>query len=534
MSSRRRRRSSSRGRFSALFQAPARVGRSVSRKIKSTWKSFSKRLQIWRKKRANARKRLKGNIFKNWRRLGKRIRQPRWRHFLKGLPPILLAGAMFGTFLFYRNELSTRTQKYQQVAKASLDQDNFDLSHLAYERLCLDFPTNPEYRFGLAMSSLGKKDIQGCESILEEIAPLESPGYYQAHLFLANLYMQPSNRTPGNLLRAENHLLRALQTNQAGSVASVTLAQLYRITNRDNLAERYLKDVESSNPQASLLLAQLYRDQKMPEQSRTYAIRARDNFMGFVRENPNNSTKRLELAEAYNMLGQYPDSYETLRGITSEEDDPQRKIMLERTLSLWIDDSKVCLMKRLDLIEEGLRLNPESVRFLEKLVEASRAEGEGGDKARKQLDSLMKAGGPNLPMVYLVLGIDAQKRNLLNESRAFLEKGFGDNPRMPEVANNLAWLLTQGENPDLLRALTLTNEAIKRSPRDLRIRDTRGQILAKMGRWKEALEDLEPCVPVFPNDPALHKTLAEVYGKLNMPEPAKAHDRIAKALAVKP
>ena len=101
-------------------------------------------------------------------------------------------------------------------------------------------------------------------------------------------------------------------------------------------------------------------------------------------------------------------------------------------------------------------------------------------------------------------------------------------PQTPAIANNLAWVLASSEPADLPRALELSNLAIERAPRDLNFRDTRGRIYVKMGRLKEALNDLEAALTAAPDDAQLHRALAEVYGHLGLSDMAAEHKRLAE------
>src|SRR5262249_58618903 len=117
------------------------------------------------------------------------------------------------------------------------------------------------------------------------------------------------------------------------------------------------------------------------------------------------------------------------------------------------------------------------------------------------------------------------------EARVDLEQAFKLAPDLPAVANNLAWLLANDSRPDLPRALELVNVALKHSPKELNFRDTRGRILAKLGRWQEALEDLEAALPGSPNNPGLHRALADAYEHLGDPAMAAKHRGLAEEKA---
>ena len=72
---------------------------------------------------------------------------------------------------------------------------------------------------------------------------------------------------------------------------------------------------------------------------------------------------------------------------------------------------------------------------------------------------------------------------------------------------------------------------MQRQPERPNFRDTRGQILAKMGRWKEALVDLEIALRAMVGNRGLHRALAEVYQHLDQPSLAAEHRRIAERKA---
>jgi predicted Zn-dependent protease len=103
-------------------------------------------------------------------------------------------------------------------------------------------------------------------------------------------------------------------------------------------------------------------------------------------------------------------------------------------------------------------------------------------------------------------------------------------PESPEIANNLAWVLAHRNPPDFPRAIELIDAAIEAHPDSLVLRDTRGRILAKSGRWKEALDELVPCMPVMKDKADYHDVLAEVYEHLGFSDRAEEHQQWAQRL----
>jgi tetratricopeptide (TPR) repeat protein len=70
------------------------------------------------------------------------------------------------------------------------------------------------------------------------------------------------------------------------------------------------------------------------------------------------------------------------------------------------------------------------------------------------------------------------------------------------------------KSPDLENELKLANAAIEKSPGDVSAKVNRGRILAKLGRWKDALPDLEEGYKADPKDAGVLEALVETYTKL--------------------
>jgi len=138
------------------------------------------------------------------------------------------------------------------------------------------------------------------------------------------------------------------------------------------------------------------------------------------------------------------------------------------------------------------------------------------------LRSLLTQGQGNAG-AHFALGLDAWVRGDTDAARIHLEQAARLAPTGPAIANNLAWVLAHGPNPDLSRALSLVELALDRQPRDPQYRGTRGSILVRLGRWKDALPDLETALTKDPNDRDLHGDLAVVYERLGLPDMAAGH-----------
>jgi predicted Zn-dependent protease len=84
--------------------------------------------------------------------------------------------------------------------------------------------------------------------------------------------------------------------------------------------------------------------------------------------------------------------------------------------------------------------------------------------------------------------------------------------------------------PELEQAFTLIEPVVKLLPSDARVLDTRGNILVKLKRYQEGVNDLEKALRTQKDDPQTHAALAEAYDALNIPDLAERHRREAERL----
>jgi tetratricopeptide (TPR) repeat protein len=113
-------------------------------------------------------------------------------------------------------------------------------------------------------------------------------------------------------------------------------------------------------------------------------------------------------------------------------------------------------------------------------------------------------------------------------ARRLLERVVAADPEHAVAWNNLAWALSKEPGQDLDRALAAVNEALERRPEEFRFRETRGQILVALGRWDEAVGDLEFALNGMPDAADVHGALATAYERLGQTDLATIHRQQAE------
>jgi Tfp pilus assembly protein PilF len=72
---------------------------------------------------------------------------------------------------------------------------------------------------------------------------------------------------------------------------------------------------------------------------------------------------------------------------------------------------------------------------------------------------------------------------------------------------------------------------VDKYPNEPDVRNTRGTILVKLGRWEEGVKDLEFALPQLRVKGQTHASLALAYRNLGMSQLAAEHERLARELS---
>lgn len=456
-----------------------------------------------------------------------------YRALFESVPAIAAATAMIVMMvLVFRLSAEENIEAYKNALMEGPTAQSPAAAILILERLSLLDPDQPEYRYHWALALRLQGHPERAASLLSSIAPLDRAGYVPAHLVLAQRLLDNQPK-PDSLRIAEIHLRRALERQPDSEDALSMLGQLYFAQGKYKDAERYLLQVVIARPELSLCLAQLYSALGNKPSMEVNARRAQKYFRERVDASVDDHSARMNWARMTLLLGDGPNAIAILQDGLRLSGDPTYRRALGQAYVAWADAlvkmGNANVGQCLALLEQGIRHDYTNPALIDRLLVLCRAKEPEAGKVRGTLRQLL-AEGVAVSTVNLILGADARERGRLEEARQHFERAFALAPEMPIVINNLAWSLAFSENPDLQRSLGLIESALQRWPNQLNFRETRGQILIKLGRWKEALSDLEAALPALPQNQALHQALAETYRNLNMPEMAETHAGKAKSL----
>lgn len=450
------------------------------------------------------------------------------------------AVAMASVFGFVAVEASWQgrddiVQRYQVAARQAAEDGQSQRAEFLerkLEQLGVDTRRNA---YLAAIRQEDEGDLQDAYERMSALAPSDRVGYTAAHAWLAHHLaideeLVPEMDKKERLTLAEKHL----DLLHEQEIRSVGLAQLrafvYSQSGRNKQAEEALRPFASEqiSPAAARLrlLATLRDTEAAKEQARA--------FLRLLERERRSGPLQGEMYEAWLLAAELTDDAQQLElAITSwlkaEPEEERPRVLLgalrrEQTQDL-IKDPTASPIRVAELIYEAASLPCPKLWPTVQLARIS-----GSDQPSYRETRVWE----------LILEHDDVPRELLNAvtMRAaqggvipIARKGFAsliDRGEADDVVwNNYAWTLLQEPDPQPEAAMEAVSEALSISPNDYRFRETRGQTLIALGRWSEAVEDLEYALNGMPDSEGIHLSLARAYDALSEPGLAEVHRRRA-------
>jgi tetratricopeptide (TPR) repeat protein len=484
------------------------------------------------------------------RYVARRWGQHRLVYLLQGLPALIVAG---GAVALGVHLLQTSPQElnaaYIKAGDDALLKEDYESARTCFERVAGVEENQGTALYGtalfglaLAVDRLGQPDR--AFTLLQQAAPRDRQGHGRAQIEIARRLMTLGGAPEQLLEEAQRHLEQALKSPSAGIEAHAMLGQIYLTRSRDPKledqknqllakAEEHLNIARSVQPDLAWPLAQTYAGLGRRDLAQTTGREVRDRFQTLLKANPHNQRARMALTEVKMFLAEYAGAIAVLEEGLALEKSPEYNSVLARAYLAW---SKALpnSVEQMEKLERAFFYDPGSPELIIGLWKSTSLKGEAADQARALLRKQV-ASGKASALSYLALGMDAWENKRSEEAEILLEKALELGPGMQPVVNNVALVLASKQPPELERALALINSILQHpdwSKHPICL-DTRGFILARMGRWKEALTDMQKVLAAKPDDREVNLRLADIYDHLKMPEMADEHRKKAGEKAPK-
>lgn len=463
-------------------------------------------------------------------------RSAKWRTLWYGMP---FTVATVGSLLLVlacrgAQRPSMMVQDYLAVARQAQRAESHKAASLYYERvLQLRNGRDNETLYNIALAAEGLGNTDRVEAIMRVLAPPDEAVYARAHVWQARRLADKNEFAPEDFQRVHSHLRYAVQLDPKDAEARSMLAMYYIRMDRWSQALEHLTIAARQRPDMLLTLARAHAVRGNTVQGKFYGERALAHHKRQCELKPHDVSARLQWADSVTFLEDFPQAVAILtEGLTLKDELAYRQA-LARVYVTWsdtIDGSAVeARLERLKLIEAGIAVYPDDIMLFDRMMAVLRREDNVSGTAREFLIARI-ARGEALVVSHLMLGTDAGERGDYEQAIKHLEQAYNLDPNAPIVANNLAWYLLNNDTIDLNRAYELVSALAERWPLMAAIHDTRGQILAKMGRWDEALAELQKGLAQMRGRVRTHEALAEVCEQLGMNDIADEHRNIAASL----
>lgn len=459
----------------------------------------------------------------------------RYKLLLGGIPALLMGLMVMAGVLsrpFYSNE--AKAERYTAAAQVAAEAEDYDRADLYYSKLydlgSMDEPT--AYDAALVTEAAGR--MEDAIVRMSRLAPNDTPGYAEAHLWLAKALLAEEVEVPES---ARNQLVswhlstaaKSLEDNlEPNFLLSRHNAQLGNLED----AVEALEKVVIERPQLNYELAGLQtRRGKKGEADQAFRTLVQLYQRWEKQGRDLNADQHLRLADALASLGDLPAAERRLLlGQNSFSEDERFRPALSnlalREIGNLRGGQEEYRADELALLQKAILIYPKNVPALQRLAQLTAVEGEEAEKARELLRPIL-ASGQAPAAVHLVLGSLHAEEGDNDLAAMHLEQACRLSPMSAPALNNLAWVLANSSQPKLERAVELATTAIEQQPSVANFLETRGQIYIKMERWKDAVTDLELALARMEKKAGVHAALAVAYRKLGDEKLAQLHEEAA-------
>jgi tetratricopeptide (TPR) repeat protein len=450
---------------------------------------------------------------------------------LKGSVPLLTFLTVVVAVPLLEFQESHLTEKYRTGTKEAFSSADYSLAINCLERLVDLDPANREVEYNLAVALARSGDERRALAIMQELAPVGRAGFARAHLWLAENISSQSPLTGEHLVAMSTHLRHAHTLLPDEPQIAKRLADCLWFMGFQAQALEQLVSCVKLSPEYYYDLFYAYKAMGRSEDANEAAKLAERHLQQAVANRPNDRLSRKNWAEIRLWLNDFVGAEAILRqGQALDAEGPWDQLLASALVSQFVKrkNAGAAADELLEYLAKGLSLNPDSEDLLNELVNFSLVE-EGHEAVDELLyDALSEGTQPALS--HFVLGARAWQRGNTERAMFHMSRAYSLDHRLTNAANNIAYFQLSQANGDLELALRLVNTILEESPDVADYRETRGQILTKLQRWEDALDDLEYALLSFPENQLLHESLAKCYDNLGQHELAQRHTTIGKRL----
>lgn len=506
-----------------------------------------------------------------------------WKRLLLGLP-FLLVCIFFANLFMRRGDEGRRQQFLQGQLKQAFAKDDFETARLVLHRQLQSNSKNIEARFrmGQVLDSLGRQEE--AVRVMRELAfpetereqflePLEvkdeavakalgqketekettdpsrsasrdasirkrfrTADSRAARWLIAKYYVPRFEKELSEAERSD--FMDLLDWLYMNSPKDIEIARLYvgqlMLNGRLEEALPVMVQLMPTSPVYGIQAAVLARQAGFETRAVSFAENSLNQFIELYKKDSNRSEIAIAIAKNYVFLNQYERATSVLNFAIGKA----TEAATQQELRQHLGDCYVLWAESINL--KPVKTTEDRVQIL-KLLESALTNAPGNDLVMQMVsDQVLETINDSNPeiaalQVALVRGISPGVSHFIRGTGALLkgnteaavmhlEIAAKTLPQSDVILNNLACVIAKRQDGDLERALLLIDSVIQRNQQPSPyFYDTRGQILCKLGRYKEAIPDLEAALalPALAKD--AHQALGECYKNLAADQLSQQH-----------
>ncbi|MCA9075420.1 MAG: tetratricopeptide repeat protein [Planctomycetaceae bacterium] len=458
---------------------------------------------------------------------------------LLGLPAVILAAVLVILMLSSSREASSNTISfYLTKAQQATRLKEFDDAEFYFRKLGQLAPRDGMIKYEHARLYSQQGDYGTAAALLHKlINDDDRTNDKKVHLDLARWAIEGGLEVEDPAGFAKEHLNRVLAEDPKDAYAHFFFSQLFwRAGDLDGAIE-HLEPVASRAPELRLKLAAYYDIRGDANLARSEARLVVSDLQKAIRgEQSTDISVWMQLAAAHLLLSDYEQAASVMQqAVTKFENDGCRRF-LGRIYARWSlhvsKENPENVNRRMELLQQAILVAPDEPEALTQLVNIANEEGEGSEQAERWLKEALVTG-EGKAVIHFLLGTIAAGKGDMETALRHLEQSNEANPRTAVTLNNVAFVLAHMPDPDLPRALEMSNQAVRLAPNNASFLETRGQIYTRMGEYSKAITDLEKAIDHVTSIATrinAHESLAICYENLGDAELAQLHRKEAENL----
>lgn len=464
-----------------------------------------------------------GNFISAWLR-------SRPSHFVHRAAGIMMILIVVSIPVIQETPKNSLIARYRKAGFAALRADKPETAEIYFKRMGRLDPTDIEGRFGMALTAEKLGNLPLANRLMHGLAYGETT-YPLAHNWLAEKILEEKkdDLSEDDFWRVRRHLEAAVADPTATVQAHAILGKMLMDRSEHHDAIPHLQVAADERPELRIPLARAYLAIGNQDDAAQEVDRAVNHFRAMSLASPGDAECCLIRVQCELMAGQNATADRVLRLARVRFPDDSRFTAVLQQMHFDATDKAILkgdFHRALIHLEDMLKIDPEAKGILERFATIA---GSGSNVAESALNALRQvaATGKAPAAAHLAVGGVLLQRDDAAGAIYHFEMGLRHNPESVALLNNLAWCVSREKPAEHARALQLIERALERAEVGSKTRaevlETRGQILARLGRYSEAAVAIETALPNLVDPIDAHATLATIYEQLGQDSMASLH-----------